>query len=131
MHPISVHILFAALLLAGCSFPGIYKDQVKQGNQLITERVERLEIGMTKDQIQFLLGSPITVNTFNPNRWIYLERIDFNGKVQRNNYLIVNFKDDLVSDFQRESGGSPSDPLSKIDTTPPGRPDEGSWWWPF
>ncbi len=131
MRPISIHILFAALLLVGCSFPGIYKDQVKQGNQLITERIERLEISMTKDQVQFLLGSPITVNTFNPNRWIYLERIDFDGKVQRNNYLIVNFKDDLVSDFQRESGGSPSDPLSKIDTTPPGHPDEGLWWWPF
>ncbi|HAN80323.1 MAG: hypothetical protein CMD54_01195 [Gammaproteobacteria bacterium] len=131
MRPISIHILFAALLLVGCSFPGIYKDQVKQGNQLITERIERLEISMTKDQVQFLLGSPITVNTFNPNRWIYLERIDFDGRVQRNNYLIVNFKDDLVSDFQRESGGSPSDPLSKIDTTPPGHPDEGLWWWPF
>ena len=131
MRPISIHILFAALLLVGCSFPGIYKDQVKQGNQLITERIERLEISMTKDQVQFLLGSPITVNTFNPNRWIYLERIDFDGSVQQNNYLIINFKNDLVSDFQRESGGSPSDPLSKIDTTPPGHPDEGLWWWPF
>ena len=131
MRPISIHILFATLLLVGCSFPGIYKDHVKQGNQLITERIERLKIGMTRDQVQFLLGSPITVNTFNPNRWIYLERIDFDGSVQQNNYLIVNFKNDLVSDFQRESGGSPSDPLSKIDTTPPGHPDEGSWWWPF
>ncbi len=131
MRPISVHIIFATLVLAGCSFPGIHKDKVKQGNQLIIERVERLEIGMTRDQVQFLLGSPITVNTFNPNRWIYLERIDFDGEVQQNNYLIINFKDDLVFDFQRESGGSPSDPLSKIDTTPPDRPDEGSWWWPF
>ena len=131
MRPISTHIIFIALLLVGCSFPGIHKDQVKQGNQLIIERVERLEIGMTRGQVKFLLGSPITVNTFNPDRWIYLERIDFNGEVQQNNYLIVTFKNDLVSDFQRESGGSPSDPLSKIDTTPPDRLDEGSWWWPF
>ena len=54
MRPISIHIIFAMLVLAGCSFPGIHKDHVKQGNQLITERVERLEIGMTRDQVQFL-----------------------------------------------------------------------------
>ena len=131
MRPISIYILFAALLIVGCSFPGIHRDHIKQGNQLITERVERLEIGMTKNQVQFLLGSPITVNTFNSNRWIYIERIDFDSRVQQNNYLIVIFKNDLVSDFQRESGGSPSDPLSKIDTTPPDRPDGGPWWWPF
>ena len=131
MRPISIHIIFATLVLAGCSFPGIHKDQVKQGNQLITERVERL--GNRDDQRSgsVSLGSPITVNTFNPDRWIYLERIDFDGEVQQNNYLIITFKNDLVFDFQRESGGSPSDPLSKIDTTPPDRPDEGSWWWPF
>lgn len=131
MRPISIHILLAALVLVGCSFPGIHKDRIKQGNQLIAERIESLEMGMTRGQVQFLLGSPITVNTFNPDRWIYLERIDFDGKVQQNNYLIVNFKNDLVSVVQRESGGSPSDPLSKIDTTQPDRPDEGSWWWPF
>ena len=131
MRLISIHVLVAGFLLVGCSFTGVHKNPVKQGNQLIAERVERLEAGMTRDQVQFLLGSPITVNTFNPNRWIYLERIDFDGEVQQNTYLIVNFKNDLVSEIQRESGGSPSDPLTKIDTTPPDRQDEGSWWWPF
>ena len=131
MRLISIHVLVASLLLVGCSFPGVHKNPVKQGNQLIPERVERLEADMTRDQVQFLLGSPITVNTFNPNRWIYLERIDFDGEVQQNIYLIVNFQNDLVSEIERESGGSPSDPLTKIDTTPPDRHDEGSWWWPY
>lgn len=126
-----IHVLVASLLLVGCSFPGVHKNSVKQGNQLIPERVDRLEAGMTRNQAKFLLGSPITVNTFNPNRWIYLERIDFDGEVQKNTYLIVNFKNDLVSGIERESGGSPSDPLTKIDTTQPDRQDEGSWWWPF
>ena len=131
MRLISMHVLVASCLLVSCSFPGVHKNPVKQGKQLIPERVERLEAGMTRDQVQFLLGSPITVNTFNPNRWIYLERIDFDGEVQQNTYLIVNFKHDLVSEIQRESCVSPSDPLTKIDTTPPDRQDEGSLWWPF
>jgi outer membrane protein assembly factor BamE len=131
MRWISIHIVVANLLLVGCSFPSIHQNPVKQGNQLIPERVERLEEGMTRDQVQFLLGSPITINTFNPNRWIYLERIDLAGEVHQNTYLFVNFKNDLVSEIQRESDGSPSDPLTKIDTTPPDHQSEGSWWWPF
>ncbi len=131
MPVILIHILAAFVMLTACSFPGVYKNSIVQGNQLIPERVTRVEVGMTKDQIQFLLGSPITVNTFNPNRWIYLERIDSNGEVRRNSYLILNFKNDHVFEIQRESGGFPLDPLSKIDTTPPDRPDEQAWWWPF
>jgi outer membrane protein assembly factor BamE len=131
MRLISIHILVTLIVLAGCSFSGVHKNPVIQGNQLIPERIERLEVGMSRDQVQFLLGSPITVNTFNPDRWIYLERVDFDGEVQQNTYLIVNFKSGQVSEIRRESGGSPSDPLSKIDTTPPDRPDGGPWWWPF
>ena len=89
MRLIFIPVLITTVVLTGCSFPGVHKNPVKQGNQLIPERVQRLEVGMSRDQVQFLLGSPITVNTFNPNRWIYLERIDFDGEVQQNTYLIV------------------------------------------
>ena len=131
MRIIAISVALSAAILTGCSFPGVHKEPVEQGNVLLPERLERLEIGMTRDQVQFLLGSPITVNTFNPNRWIYLERIDFDGEIRNNDYVIVEFINDRVSAILRESGGSPSDPLSKVDTTPPDRPDEGSWWWPF
>lgn len=131
MRLISISIVAAVSLLVGCSFPGVHKNPIEQGNQLIPERVERVEVGMTRDQVRFLLGSPITVNTFNPNRWIYLERVDFDGEIRENTFFIVNFTDDRVAEIQRETGGSPSDPLSKIDTTRPDLPDEGSWWWPF
>lgn len=131
MQVILIHVFVTGLILTACSFPGVHRNPVIQGNQIISERVQRLKVGMTRDQVRFLLGSPVTVNTFNPNRWIYLERIDSYGKVQQNNYLILNFKNDQIFEIQRESGGSPSDPLSKIDTTPPDLLDEQSWWWPF
>ena len=131
MRVILVHVLVTGFMITACSFPGVYKNPVVQGNQIISERVQRLEVGMTQDQVRFLLGSPITINTFNPNRWIYLERIDSYGRVKQNTYLILNFKNDRVVEIQRESGGSPSDPLLKIDTTPPDLPNKQSWWWPF
>ena len=127
--PISVVIL--TLTLTSCSMAKVYKEEIVQGNRLIQDQIERIEVGMTRDQIKFLLGSPVTVSTFNPNRWIYLERIVFNGEIRQNKYLILIFERDRVSEIQRESGGSPLDPLSKVDTAQPDHPNEGSSWWPF
>ena len=59
MRLISTYVLIATIVVTGCSFPGVHKNPVKQGNQLIPGRVERLELGMSRDQVQFLLGSPI------------------------------------------------------------------------
>lgn len=126
-----IYTLIIATGLAGCSFPGVYKRPVEQGNVLLEERIERLEVGMSRDQVQFLLGSPITVNSFNPDRWVYLAREDFDGNVRENQYLIVVFKNETVAAIERETGASPSDPLSRVDTTPVDRQDSGSWWWPF
>lgn len=127
MRLIAISVLALTTILAGCSFPGVYKKTIEQGNKLIPERVERLEVGMTRDQVQFLLGSPVTVNTFNPNRWIYLERVDYDGEVQANTYLIVEFTEERVASIQRESGGAPTDPISKVDTTPPAEKDDDGW----
>lgn len=127
MRLIAISVFVLATILAGCSFPGVYKKTIEQGNKLIPERVERLEVGMTRDQVQFLLGSPVTVNTFNPNRWIYLERVDYDGEVQTNTYLIVEFTNELVASIARESGGTPTDPISKVDTAPPAKQDENGW----
>ncbi len=127
MRLIAISVFALTTLLAGCSFPGVYKTSIEQGNKLIPERVERLEVGMSRDQVQFLLGSPVTVNTFNPNRWIYLERVDYDGTVQTNTYLIVEFANERVATIARESGGQPIDPISKVDTTAPAPTEEDSW----
>jgi outer membrane protein assembly factor BamE len=127
MRLIAISVLALTTILAGCSFPGVYKKTIEQGNKLIPERVERLEVGMTRDQVQFLLGSPVTVNTFNPDRWIYLERVDYDGEVQANTYLIVEFTNDRVASIERESGGTPTDPILKVDTTPPAKESDGGW----
>ena len=131
MRLISISAVILTLTLAGCSMTEVYKEEIDQGNRLNQDHIERVKVGMTRDQIKFLLGSPVTVSTFNPNRWIYLERIVFNGEIRQNKYLILIFERDRVSEIQRESGGSPLDPLSKVDTAQPDHPNEGSSWWPF
>ena len=64
----------ASLILAGCSqrFHIVHKIDVQQGNVVSQDRVDRLEPGMTRNQVQYIMGSPIVVDVFHQNRWDYL-----------------------------------------------------------
>ena len=60
------------IVLAGCT---IYRPEIQQGQLTDLEDVERLEIGMTPDEVQGILGTPLVVDTFNPDRWDYILNI--------------------------------------------------------
>lgn len=57
------------LSASGCT---VYKINVQQGNYLKDEKLSQLEVGMTRRQVQFLLGSPIVQDAFHPERWDYV-----------------------------------------------------------
>lgn len=67
-------LLFAAI--SGCSsVPRIvneYKIDVQQGNVLTQEMVSQLKPGLTKDQVRFVLGTPVLMDMFHANRWDYV-----------------------------------------------------------
>jgi outer membrane protein assembly factor BamE len=76
---------FAAIfvLLAACSskpsFINEYKIDVQQGNVLSQEMVAQLKPGQTRDQVRFLLGTPLIADMFHQQRWDYVYRY-FNGQ---------------------------------------------------
>lgn len=49
-----------------------YRADVHQGNLITSEMIMQLEKGMTKPQVQFLLGIPLLRDQFHPNRWDYV-----------------------------------------------------------
>ncbi|MEO7403411.1 MAG: outer membrane protein assembly factor BamE [Burkholderiales bacterium] len=49
-----------------------FKMEVQQGNFLAQEAVSQLKPGMTREQVRFLLGSPLVVDPFRDNRWDYV-----------------------------------------------------------
>ena len=69
-------ILLCALLLGGCvakqEVPFVYRPDIQQGNVVTKEMLSRLEPGMEKRKVRFLLGTPLVVDTFNQNRWDYV-----------------------------------------------------------
>ena len=60
-------------------FPGVYKINVEQGNIIDQEKVDKLQIGMSRRQVRFILGTPLVEDSFNPDRWDYTHTIR-NGK---------------------------------------------------
>jgi outer membrane protein assembly factor BamE len=64
-----------ALLLSGCNkdkIPGVYRIDIQQGNAVTQEMLNKLKPGMTKSQVAYVLGTPLIIDTFHPNRWDYL-----------------------------------------------------------
>lgn len=61
-------------VLIGCQSKllTVHKIDVQQGNALDIEMVEKIEVGMTQDQVQYVLGSPLITDSFHPDRWDYI-----------------------------------------------------------
>ncbi len=83
-----------AALAAGC----IYRMDIQQGNLLDVEQVEQLEVGMTRSQVRFLLGTPMVTDSFDAGRWdyVYSLRRGHSRDVERR-HLIVWFEGDRVT----------------------------------
>ena len=64
----------SAVLLSACGSI-IYSPEVQQGNLVTQESVAQLKPGMTRDQVRFLLGTPLIADIFHANRWDYVYTI--------------------------------------------------------
>jgi outer membrane protein assembly factor BamE len=67
-------ILVAVPLVAACSAFSVYRMEIQQGNYISQEAVSQLKLGMTKDQVRFVLGTPLVADIFHENRWDYVYR---------------------------------------------------------
>lgn len=99
-----VTILFASLVLSACTMPKlglprVHKITIQQGNVITQEMVDQLKPGMTRNQVRFVLGDPVTRNRFNPDRWDYLYYIDIPGQYQEKTYLSLTFEKDRLASF--------------------------------
>lgn len=67
---------FSLLMIAltGCGYdriPGVYRIDIQQGNDVTQEMINKLQPGMNKSQVAFAMGSPLIIDTFHPERWVY------------------------------------------------------------
>ncbi|SDS64626.1 outer membrane protein assembly factor BamE [Pseudomonas fuscovaginae UPB0736] len=96
--------LVGLLALAGCSFPGVYKIDIQQGNVVTQDMIDQLRPGMTRRQVRFIMGNPLLTDTFHANRWDYLYSLQPGGGERQQERVSLIFSNDdklmsLAGDF--------------------------------
>lgn len=98
-------------LLSGCAavrnfefrnlgIPPVHRVTIQQGNVITQEMIDRLRPGMTRRQVQFVMGEPILGNTFQADRWEYLYTIQVGSQPRRQQRLTLHFEGDALNSFE-------------------------------
>ena len=89
-------------ITTGCSnleFPGVYKIPIEQGNIVTQDMVDELKPGMSREQVEFIMGSPLIKDTFHPNRWDYLYSIEKDSQPRKQYRVSIFFENDRLKSF--------------------------------
>jgi len=91
-------------LLSGCSkgLFSVHKLDIQQGNALEEEDVQRIQSGMSKDEVQAILGTPVVEPLFQPDRWDYLYYLKEADAKTIQRYVSITFKDDTVVSINKQ-----------------------------
>ena len=89
-------------LASGCHFPPhIYRIDVEQGNILQQSQVAKLKKGMTKSQVQAILGVSLLPHFFHRDRWdYYYSFVPGNSDKTIEKHLELHFKKDKLTSIQ-------------------------------
>jgi len=103
---IAALVAFSLAATSGCSGRRFslkpYKLNIQQGNYLEADHLERVNEGMTRGQVRFLLGTPMIADAFNEQRWDYVFylKMGSTGDVIQSR-MTVYFEGDTVSSVER------------------------------
>ena len=98
-------IVCFSLLLGSCgsvtsfAFPGVYRLNIPQGNIVTQEMIDQLRPGLTKRQVNFILGTPLIKDTFDQDRWDYLYSFQPGGGERVQETLTVFFENNQLTHF--------------------------------
>lgn len=96
--------IMSLILTSGC----VYRANIAQGNLVQEEDLAQVDVGMTRKQVRFLLGTPMVDDPFNRDRWDYVYYL----KVGRDEaafkrWVSVFFEEDIVSEVRKDQELNP------------------------
>lgn len=93
-----------ALVAAGC----VYEASLSQGNLIKQEDLDQVEVGMTRNQVRFLLGTPMIDDPFHEERWDYVYYLKPGGdKAVFKRWVSIIFDGDTVSEIVKDQELAP------------------------
>ena len=101
-----LYLTVLALSVGGCSMPQIkvpdlkiprvYKLSVQQGNVITQEMVDRLEPGMTRSQVEYVMGRPVLQDPFDNDQWVYLYTLEVPDVFIQAFKMVLTFEEDTL-----------------------------------
>lgn len=104
-----LYLVVLALSVSGCSLsqlklpelkiPRVYKLTVQQGNVITQEMIDRLEPGMTRSQVEYVMGRPVLQDPFNEDQWVYIYSIEIPDYLTSVVKLVLDFDGDTLTNI--------------------------------
>lgn len=89
--------LFFSQFLASCA----YKPDVQQGNTLDKKQISQLKIGMSQQQVVFIMGTALLKDPFHKERWDYVYTLAKGYNKAERRLLTLYFKHNKLSKIDK------------------------------
>ena len=86
-------ILFFPTLVS-CSS---YKMDIRQGNYVTADMRDKLKVGLSRQQVKYVLGTPMISDAFHADRWDYVYMLEHAGKLVERRRLTLYFNGDKLA----------------------------------
>jgi outer membrane protein assembly factor BamE len=95
----------ALALGSGC----VYRANIAQGNLVKEENLSQLEVGMTRNQVRFLLGTPMIDDPFHRDRWdyVYYQKVGRRDAVAQRWVSVFFDEQGIVSEIRKDQELNP------------------------
>jgi outer membrane protein assembly factor BamE len=109
-------LLALACTLAACGVPRLvtpYRMEIQQGNYVSQEMVSQLRAGMTREQVRFVLGTPLLTDIFHADRWDYVFYREAGRGMSEERKLTVIFVEGKLARLDGDVVPAPEAPAGK------------------
>lgn len=79
----------------------VYKPTIMQGSVLEISDVNLLQIGMTKNQVMDLIGSPSIIDPFHQYQWDYINHSSIEGETKIQYRLRLIFDGNILAEIDK------------------------------
>lgn len=93
-------ITFLSILTLSLATGCVYQASLSQGNLLKQSDLDQVKVGMTRNQVRFLLGTPMIDDPFHEERWDYVYYLRVGReKATFKRWVSIYFDGDTVSEI--------------------------------
>jgi outer membrane protein assembly factor BamE len=102
--PLIILAFVGIAMTSGC----VYRQNISQGNLIKQEDLDQAEVGMTRNQIRFLLGTPMIDDPFHAGRWDYAYYFKLGREdVTFTRWVSIIFEGDKVIEIRKDQPLNP------------------------